>query len=68
MKYKSHNIKVAKSLYIFLTTIYEVEKYAMMMQSNSSGKCMHCYNIMILNLFDPELQFIKTKPMNKNKV
>ena len=45
----------------FLTTPDEV-------QSNSSDTCMHHYNIEILNLFDPELQFIKTKPVIKNKL
>ena len=29
---------------------------------------MHHYNIDILNLFDPELQLIKTKPAIKNKL
>ena len=29
---------------------------------------MHCYNVEILNLFDPELQLINTKPMIKNKL
>ena len=38
------------------------------MQSNSSDTCMHHYNIEILNLFDPELQLIKTKPVIKNKL
>ena len=45
----------------FLTTPDEV-------QSNSSDTCMHHYNIEILNLFDPELQLIKTKPAIKNKL
>ena len=48
--------KVAKSLFIFVTTPNEVEKYPKIMQSNSSVNCIHCYNIQILNLFDPELQ------------
>ena len=38
-----------------------------MMQSNSSDNWVHCYNIMILNLFNLELQLINTKPMIKNK-
>ena len=42
--------KVAKSLYFFLTTPYEAEKY---MESNSSDNCIYRYNIEILNLFDP---------------
>ena len=29
---------------------------------------MHCYNIEILNLFDPELQLINAKPMIKRKL
>ena len=57
--------EVAKLLYIFLTTPDEVEKYV---QSNSSDNCVHHYNIEILNLFDPELQLINTKPVIKNKL
>ena len=34
--------KVAKSLYIFLATPDEVEKYV---QSNSSNNCTHGYNV-----------------------
>ena len=60
--------KVAKLLYIFQTTPNEVEKYAKLIHSNSSDNSRHCYNIMILNLFDPELQLINTKPMIKNKL
>ena len=60
--------KVAKSLYILLTTPDEVEKYAKMIQSNSSDNCVHRYDIMILNLFNPELQLINTKSMSKNKL
>ena len=33
--------KVVQSLYIFLTTPDEVEKYVEMMQSNSSNNCVH---------------------------
>ena len=47
--------RVARSLYIFLTTPDEVEIYAKMTQSNSSDNCVHRYAIDILNLFDPEL-------------
>ena len=43
--------KAVKSLYIFLTTSDEVEKYV---QSNSSDNCVHHYNVKILNIFDPE--------------
>ena len=39
------------------------------MQSNfSSNSCEHRYNIIIVNLFDPELRLIKTKPMIQNKL
>ena len=38
------------------------------MQSNSSDKYAHHYNIEISNLFYPELQLITTKPMIKNKL
>ena len=37
-------IKVAKSLYIFLTTPDEIEKYV---QSNSSDNCVHHYSVEI---------------------
>ena len=57
--------KVATSLYIFLTISDEVEKHV---QSNSSNNCVHHYNVEILNLFDPELQLINTKPVIKNKL
>ena len=50
--------KVAKSLYIFLTTTDEV-------QSSSSDNCI---NVKIVNLFDLEVQLINTKPVIKNKL
>ena len=50
--------KVAKLLYIFLTTSDEV-------QSNSSDNCVQHYNVEILILFDPELQLINTKQVIK---
>ena len=53
--------KVDKSLYNFLTTPDEVEKYV---QSNPSDNYIHHYNVEILN---SELQLIKTKPVIKNK-
>ena len=62
---KEQNLrKFGKSLYLFLTTPDEVEKY---MWSNSSDKCVHHYNPEILNLFDTELQLINTKSVIKNK-
>ena len=57
--------KVAKSLYIFLTTPAEAEKYV---QSNSSDNCIHRYNVKILNIFDPQLELIKTQPMIINRL
>ena len=51
---KEQNLrKVAKSLYIFLTT---------------PDNCINHYNVKILNLFDPELQLINTKPVIKSKL
>ena len=60
--------KVAKSLFFFLRTSGEVEKYVEIMQSNSSDNLRHCNNIKILNTFDRELQRSNTKPMIKNKL
>ena len=60
--------KILEPLYIFLPTLDEVEKYAKTMQSNSSNNCVHRSNIKILNLFDPELQLINTKPISKKKI
>ena len=60
--------KVAKLLFIFLTTSDEVEQYAKIMQSYSPDNCVHCYNVEILNLFYLELQLSNTKPMIKNKL
>ena len=60
--------KIAESLFIFLTTPGEVEKYLEIRRSNSSGNCVHRYNIEILIRFDPELRLINTKPSIKNKL
>ena len=38
------------------------------MQSNSSDKYVHRYNIEIFYLFDPQLQLINTETMIKNKL
>ena len=38
------------------------------MQSGSSDNCICHFNIKILNLFDPGLQLINTKPIIKNKL
>ena len=67
--YEEQNVrKVAESLYIFLGTPDKIEKYGKMLESNFSDNCEHHYNIEILNLFDPELQLINTKPMIKSKL
>ena len=60
--------KVIESLYIFVVTPNEIEKYVEIMESNSSDNCVHHYNVEIWNLFDPELLLINTKPMIKNKL
>ena len=57
--------KVAESLYILLVTPDKVEKYR---KTNFSDKCVHRYNVEILNLFDPELLLINTKSLIKNKL
>ena len=38
------------------------------MQTNSSDTCMHCYNVAVLNVFEPKLQQINTKPTIKKKL
>ena len=37
------------------------------MQLNSCDNPIHHYNVEILNIFDPELKLINTKPMIKKK-
>ena len=59
--------KIAESLYIFLTTSNEVEKYAKIL-IDTDDNCKNHYNIEIFYLFDPELQLINTKPMIRNKL
>ena len=55
-------------LYIFLATPDEVENYVKVMQSSYSDNCVHRFNVKVFNLFDPEMQLIKTKPTIKNKL
>ena len=55
-------------LYNFVAITDEAKKYAEMMRSSSSDNCMWHYNDKILNLFDPELQMINTKPIMKDKL
>ena len=57
--------KAAKSLYIFLITPDEIEKYV---QWNPCNNCIRRCNVDILNIFGQELQLINTKPMIKNKL
>ena len=66
--FKSKREKVAKSLYIFLTTADGVEIYAKITRSNSCDNYVHHNNTEILNLFNPEPQPIKAKSMVKNKL
>ena len=58
---KQNLIKVTKSLDISLKTPDRV-------RSISSDNCIHLYNVLILNLFYPELQLINTKPVINNKL
>ena len=60
--------RVAESLCVFLRTHDEAKKYVEIIQSNSSDKYVHHFNIEIWNLSDPGLQLIKNKPMIKNKL
>ena len=53
--------KVPKALYISLTA-YEK------LQSNSTDNGTHDYSVKVLNLFDPELELINTKPVIINKL
>ena len=47
---KKQNLrKVPRSLYIFLTTPDEVEKYV---ESNSSDNCIHRYDVEIFNILN----------------
>ena len=57
--------KFVKWLYIFLTTPDEVEKCV---RSNPCDNCVRRYNVEILNIFDPELKLINTKPTIKSKL
>ena len=51
---------------MFLKTFDKVDKNV---QSNTSDNCVRCYNVEILNLFDPELQLISSaKPAIKKKL
>ena len=46
---KQNPRKVPRSLYIFLTTPDEVEKYV---ESNSSDNCIHRYDVEIFNILN----------------
>ena len=52
-------------LNLYRSRTKSIEKHV---QFSSSDNCIHCYNVDILNLFDPELQMINTKPMLINKL
>ena len=47
--------KVVESLYIFLATRDELQKYVEMIQLSSSENSIHHYNIEILSLFGSEM-------------
>ena len=57
-----------ESIYIFVTTPDEEEKNVEILQPCSSDKSINCFYTEILNLLDPELQLINTKPTIKNKL
>ena len=46
--------EVVESLYLLLTAPDEVDKFAKIMQSDSSNKYVHCCDIENFNLFVPE--------------
>ena len=52
----------------YLELIEKIPEAKFMMQSSSSDNRIRQYNINILNLFDPELQLIDTKPVIENKL
>ena len=54
--------------FISFATLGEAEKYAKMIQLDSSDNCIHYYNVEILKIFDPELQLINIKPMIEIKL
>ena len=73
---KKNSRKVSEWSCRFLTTPDEVKNYVdligklpeakIIMQSRSYDNWVCAYNIKALNLFDPELQLINTKPVIKN--
>ena len=60
--------KLGELRYIFITTLDDTEKYVEMMQSSSFDNSICHHNIIILNLFDPELQLIDIKHIIKSKL
>ena len=66
--WKTNIRKVVESLYIFVETHDEVEKYVKMMQSSSPNNWVNHNNIEILNLFNPESQLINTKCMIQSRL
>ena len=75
MHYNLSKKKLEKLLNCFITRPDEVKKYVeliektletkIMIQSRSSDNCARVYSIEILNLFDPELQLINSKPVRR---
>ena len=66
--FKSTREKPQNHILVFPTAPDEVEKFAKIMESNSSDNCEYRYNIGILDVFDHELQLINSKPMIQNKL
>ena len=46
----------------------ELGKCVELMQSSFTDNCIYHYNVKILNLFDPELQLVNTKPIIINQL
>ena len=64
---EQNNRKVAASLYIFLITSNEEEKYAKMMQSNSSDNYLYHYRGHSKSTFDEEGKGDHWKANNKEQ-
>ena len=65
---EQHLRKVAKLLYIFLTTLDKVVKFVKMMQSNYSDNYVHWYNIEIFEDLWSRIATNNTKLMVGNKL
>ena len=68
LKILTDDKKLLNHFISFSKHLVKYKKHVEMMELNSSDNLVHCYNIEIFNLSDPELQLINTKPMIKNKL